>query len=144
MTDAAPEASDFNTKIIDEFRANEGRIGGPLAGTPMILVHHIGAKSGTVRVTPLACNPQPDGRLAIVASNGGSPAHPGWYYNLREHPDVLFGGMPFRAEIVEDEAERRRLWELADRVFPQYAVYREWAGKAGRVVPIVQLVPHHN
>ena len=58
-----------------------------------------------------------------------------------KHPDVVFGGLPFRAEIVEDEAERQRLWDLADRVYPQYADYREQAGKAGRVIPIVQLVP---
>src|SRR5208282_2868358 len=63
-------ASDFNTKIIEEFRANQGHVGGFLAGTPMILIHHIGARSGIERVTPLACNPQPDGRFAIVASNG--------------------------------------------------------------------------
>ncbi len=81
-------ASDFNANIIEEFRANQGRVGGPLAGTPMILIHHIGARSGIERVTPLACNPQGDGRLAIVASNGGSPAHPDWYYNLRAHPRI--------------------------------------------------------
>ena len=89
MTDTAPgEDSNFNTKIIEEFRANGGRVGGPLAGTPMILIHHIGAKSGAERVTPLAWNPQPDGRLAIVAANGGSPAHPDWYYNLMANPAI--------------------------------------------------------
>jgi deazaflavin-dependent oxidoreductase (nitroreductase family) len=96
MADTAPgEASDFNTKIIEEFRANRGRVGGPLASTQMILIHHTGAKSGTVRVTPLACNPQPDRRLAIVASNGGSPAHPDWYYNLKANPHYhCRGGYP--------------------------------------------------
>ena len=58
-------ASDFNTKIIEEFRANEGNVGGLLAGTPLILIHHIGAKSGIERVSPLACSPQGDGRFAI-------------------------------------------------------------------------------
>ena len=67
---ATSEANDFNTKIIAEFRANEGRVGGPLAGTPIILVHHTGAQSGMERVTPLAYSHQPDGRLAIVAANG--------------------------------------------------------------------------
>lgn len=80
-------------------------------------------------------------RVTIVASRQGAPQNPAWYYNLREHPDVLYGGLPFRAEIVEDEAERQRLWDLADRVFPQFADYREWAASAGRVIPIVQLVP---
>jgi deazaflavin-dependent oxidoreductase (nitroreductase family) len=78
--------------------------------------------------------------VTIIASKQGYREHPAWYYNLRKHPDVAFRGLPFRAEIVEDEAERRRLWDLADRVFPRFAVYRDWAAKAGRVIPIVQLV----
>ena len=80
-------------------------------------------------------------RVTIIASLRGWPKNPAWYYNLRKHPDVVFGGLPFRAEIVEDEAGRRRLWDLADRVYPQYADFREQAGKAGRVIPIIQLVP---
>ena len=80
-------------------------------------------------------------RVTIIASLRGWAQNPAWYYNLRKHPDVVFGGLPFRAEIVEDEAERQRLWELADRVYPQYAGFREQARKAGRVIPIVQLVP---
>ena len=84
----------------------------------------------------------PDGdRVTIIASLRGWPKNPDWYYNLRKHPDVVFGGLPFRAEVVEDEADRQRLWELADRVYPQYANFREQARKAGRVIPIVQLVP---
>jgi deazaflavin-dependent oxidoreductase (nitroreductase family) len=79
--------------------------------------------------------------VTIVASKRGLPRNPAWYYNLREHPDVAYGGLPFRAELVEDEAERQRLWELADRVFPEYADYRERAGKAGRAIPIFQLIP---
>ena len=55
--------------------------------------------------------------------------------------EVVYGGLPFRAHIVEEEAERQRLWQLADRVFPQFVQYREWAGKARRIIPIVQLVP---
>ena len=80
-------------------------------------------------------------RVTIIPSLRGWARNPGWYYNLREHPDVVYGGTPFRAEVVEDEAERERLWELADCVYPQYAAFREQAGKAGRTIPIVQLVP---
>jgi deazaflavin-dependent oxidoreductase (nitroreductase family) len=80
-------------------------------------------------------------RVTIVASLRGWPRNPAWYHNLRANPDVVYGGRPFRAEIVEDEAERRRLWELADRVYPQYAAFREEARRAGRAIPIVQLVP---
>ncbi len=78
-------------------------------------------------------------RVTIVASMRGLPRHPGWYYNLRAHPDIVYGGLPFRAKLVEDESERRRLWGLADRVFPEYGDYRERAGSAGRTIPIFQL-----
>jgi deazaflavin-dependent oxidoreductase (nitroreductase family) len=80
-------------------------------------------------------------RVTIVASKRGLPTHPAWYYNLRKHPDIVYGGVPFRAEMVQDESERERLWDLADRVFPQYADYRARAGKAGRIIPIFQLSP---
>jgi deazaflavin-dependent oxidoreductase (nitroreductase family) len=80
-------------------------------------------------------------RVTIVASKRGWPKNPAWYYNLRKDPDVVYGGLPFHAETVEDEAEQQRLWDLADRVFPQFADYREWAAKTGRVIPIVQLLP---
>ncbi|HEY2571981.1 MAG TPA: nitroreductase/quinone reductase family protein [Solirubrobacteraceae bacterium] len=79
-------------------------------------------------------------RVTIIASKRGWPENPAWYYNLRKHPAIVYGGLPFRAELVEDEAERRRLWELADRVFPEYVDYRERAAKAGRTIPIFQLV----
>jgi deazaflavin-dependent oxidoreductase (nitroreductase family) len=80
-------------------------------------------------------------RVTIVASLRGWPKNPAWYYNLRKHPNVVFGGLSYRAEIVQDEPERQRLWGLADRVYPQYADFREQAAKAGRVIPIVQLIP---
>ena len=80
-------------------------------------------------------------RVTIVASLRGWARNPDWYHNLRRHPDVVFGGLPFRAKIVQDEAERQRLWDLADRVLPQYAEFRAEASKAGRTITIVQLVP---
>jgi deazaflavin-dependent oxidoreductase (nitroreductase family) len=80
-------------------------------------------------------------RVTIIASLRGWSRNPAWYYNLRQHPDVMFGGLPFRAEVVQDEAEQQRLWALADRVYPQYAGFRAQARKEGRVIPIVQLVP---
>src|SRR3954463_16258401 len=114
LADSAADASnDFNSSIIDEFRANEGRVGGPLAGTPILLLHHIGAKSGIERVTPLACSPRGDGHYVIVASNGGAPTHPGWYHNLKANPmiEVEFGVERFmvRAELLEGAA-RDALW----------------------------------
>jgi deazaflavin-dependent oxidoreductase (nitroreductase family) len=85
---AVGEASDYNTGIIEEFRANGGRVGGMWEGTTLMLLHHIGARSKIERVTPVACSPQPGGRFAIWAANGGSPAHPNWYYNLKAHPEI--------------------------------------------------------
>jgi deazaflavin-dependent oxidoreductase (nitroreductase family) len=114
VADSAPGgASDFNTKIIEEFRASQGRVGGPLAGTTMILIHHIGAKSGIERVSPLACSLQGDGRFAIVASSGGSPAHPDWYYNLKASPriNVEVGTQAFTVLAEElDGTARAGLW----------------------------------
>jgi deazaflavin-dependent oxidoreductase (nitroreductase family) len=85
---AAGQASDYNTSIITEFRANGGRVGGMWTGTTLILIHHVGARSGTERVTPVACSPRGKGRFAIWAANGGSPRHPDWYHNLRAHPRI--------------------------------------------------------
>jgi deazaflavin-dependent nitroreductase family protein len=110
---------------------------GPLATA---LLESRGARTGQPRRNATLYFHDGD-RVTIIASKRGAPKHPAWYYNLREHPDVVFGGLPFLAEIVEDEAERQRLWDLADRVFPEYADYREQAGKAGRIIPIIQLVP---
>jgi deazaflavin-dependent oxidoreductase (nitroreductase family) len=80
-------------------------------------------------------------RVTIVASLRGWAKNPAWYHNLLKNPEVLFGGVAFIAKVVEDEAERERLWRLADRVYPPYADFREEAAKAGRVIPIVQLMP---
>lgn len=81
-------ASDYNTRIIEEFRVTGGHPGGEWAGTPIILIHHIGAKSGIERVTPLGYFPLGSDRFAIVASNGGSPVHPDWYHNLKANPRI--------------------------------------------------------
>ena len=113
MTNHKTAASDFNAKIIEEFRSNEGRVGGFLAGTPMILIHHIGAKSGIERVSPLACSPQADGRFAIVAADGGAPTHPDWYYNLKANPTIKVevGTQAFTALAEElDTTGRTELW----------------------------------
>ena len=106
-------SSEFNENVIAEFRANHGRVGGDLAGTPIILIHHIGAKTRTERVTPLAYSSQADGRLVIAASNGGSPTHPAWYHNLKAHPtiDVELGTETFTALAEEvTGAEHAELW----------------------------------
>ncbi|WP_169814793.1 nitroreductase/quinone reductase family protein [Nocardia crassostreae] len=77
--------------------------------------------------------------VVIAASNAGSATNPGWYYNLLANPDVVFGGAPMRATVVDNETERQRLWAIADRVFPAYISYRREAGRAGRTIPLVRL-----
>src|ERR1700679_276100 len=81
-------SSEFTDSVIAEFRANDGHVGGDLAGTPIILIHHIGARTRTERVTPLAFSSQADGRLVIAASDGGSATHPSWFHNLKAHPTI--------------------------------------------------------
>jgi deazaflavin-dependent oxidoreductase (nitroreductase family) len=139
MTDRKTGANDFNTKIIEEFRANEGRVGGPWAGTTLILIHHIGAKSGIERVTPLACSPQGDGRFAIVASNGGAPTHPGWYYNLTANPriKVEVGAQTFTVLAEElDGTARAELWQ---KLVAESPAIGEHQAKTTRQIPVVML-----
>jgi deazaflavin-dependent oxidoreductase (nitroreductase family) len=116
-----------------------GRLG---TGGPLVtaLLETRGARSGLPRRNATLYFHDGE-RVTIVASKRGWPTNPAWYYNLREHPHIVFGGLPFRAEIVASEDERQRLWDLADRVFPEYARYREQAHRAGRIIPIVQLIP---
>lgn len=110
---------------------------GPVASA---LLETRGARSGRPRRNATLYFHDGD-RVTIIASKRGEPKHPAWYHNIRRHPDVIFGSQPFRALVVQDEAERQRLWRLADQVFPQFAVYRRWADAAGRTIPIVQLLP---
>jgi deazaflavin-dependent oxidoreductase (nitroreductase family) len=139
MAPSTSAANDFNKKIIEEFRANEGRVGGLLAGTPMILIHHIGAKSGIERVTPLACTPLRDGRYVIVASNGGSPTHPSWYHNLKANPriEVEVGSQTFTVLAQElDDTARAELWLKLVAAAPALG---EFAAETRRQIPLFVL-----
>ncbi len=130
---------DYNSQIIAEFRANGGRVGGPWAGTTLILIHHIGARSGIERVVPLGYFPQGDGRYAIVASNGGSPAHPDWYYNLKAHPriNVEVGTQALTVLAEElDDAARAALWPALVARAPQLGKHQ--AGTT-RQIPVLML-----
>jgi deazaflavin-dependent oxidoreductase (nitroreductase family) len=140
MPDSATDGiNGSNDEIIAEFRANGGRVSGSLAGTPMILIHHIGAKSGIERVTPLACNPQDDGRIVIVASNGGSPTHPSWCYNLKANPriEVEVGTETFTVLAEEpDGTARAGLWPKLIAASPSIA---EFQAKTTRQIPLFVL-----
>ncbi|MBS1869543.1 MAG: nitroreductase family deazaflavin-dependent oxidoreductase [Actinobacteria bacterium] len=120
-------------------RLTRGRLGMGLI-LPTALLETRGARSGLPRRNGVIYFHDGE-RVTIVASKLGAPAHPAWFHNAVAHPDVLLGGVPLRAEVVEDEAERARIWALADRVFPPYAAYRERAARAGRTIPLVQLAP---
>jgi len=120
-------------------RATGGRVGMGLV-LPTALLETRGAKTGALRRNGVLYFHDSD-RVTIVASKAGAREHPAWFHNLRAHPEVTFGGVPMRATVVGDEAERRRLWALADRVFAPFATYRRDAAKANRTIPIVQLTP---
>lgn len=119
--------------------ATRGRLGFNLV-IPTALLETRGAKSGQLRRNVVIYFHDGE-RVTIVASKLGLPEHPAWFHNLVANPEVSFGGIPMRATVVSDEAERDRLWALADRVFAPYAVYRREAAQANRKIPIVQLGP---
>lgn len=140
MVDPAPgSAGEVNDKVIEEFRANQGWVSGPLAGTTMILVHHIGGRSGLERVTPLATSPQGEGRFAIVATNGGSPTHPHWYYNLKANPRIRVevGSETFTALAEElDDVARAELWPKLVAESPSVG---EFQARTTRRIPVFML-----
>src|ERR671938_55893 len=120
-------------------RLSGGRVGmGLLLPTALLETH--GARTGRPRRNGVIYFHDGE-RVTIIASKLGLPHHPAWFHNLRAHPDVKFGGRPFHAEVVHDESERARLWQLADRFFPPYADYSERAARTGRAIPTVQRRP---
>jgi deazaflavin-dependent oxidoreductase (nitroreductase family) len=144
MADTGPGGpSDYNAAIIEEFRANGGRVGGPWAGTTLILIHHIGARSGIERVTPLACSPQGEGRFAIWAANGGSPTHPAWYYNLKAHPGITVevGAQTFTVLAQElDDTARAGLWPSLVAEAPGLGQVQ---ARTTRQIPLFMLTRQH-
>ncbi|TMK23437.1 MAG: nitroreductase family deazaflavin-dependent oxidoreductase [Actinobacteria bacterium] len=134
-----PDVKDRNTKIVDEFRGNAGKVGGPFEGRPMILLHHKGAKTGTERCNPLVYQDLGDRRYAIFASKGGAPTNPDWYHNLLANPEatVEIGTGTFR--VVAHEAkgeERERIWAKQKKEMPGFADYEK---KTSREIPVIVL-----
>ena len=132
--------ADFNAQIIEEFRANDGRVGGMFEGGTLLLLHHTGAKSGKSRINPLGYLSD-NGRYVIFASKAGAPTNPDWYHNLKAHPNVTIEVGTDTIEVVASEAtgdERDRLYRTqADRV-PQFADYEK---QTDRVIPVIVLTP---
>ncbi|MBV8986917.1 MAG: nitroreductase family deazaflavin-dependent oxidoreductase [Acidimicrobiia bacterium] len=132
------ETNDWNDKIIDEFRANDGKLGGPFEGADMLLLHTWGAKTGAERVNPLAYQPLGDD-IAIFASKAGADTNPDWFYNLKAHPDVTIevgtDTVAARARVAEGE-ERERIWARQKEIMPGFAEYET---KTSRQIPVVIL-----
>jgi deazaflavin-dependent oxidoreductase (nitroreductase family) len=132
--------ADFNSQVIEEFRANGGKAGGIFEGMPLVLVHNVGAKSGRQFVTPLVYLADGD-RYVIFASKGGAPVNPGWYHNLKAEPNVSIEVGTDTLDAVAEEAtgeERDRLYGIQEAQQPQFA---EYATKTERKIPVIVLTP---
>lgn len=132
--------SDWNSSVIEEFRAKGGKVGGQFEGAPLLLLHTTGAKTGSERVNPVMYR-KIDGGYAVFASKAGAPSNPDWYHNLLANPRV-------RAEIgtetveltarVADSATRERIWAAHKSAYPGFADYER---KTTRQIPVVILEP---
>ena len=135
---------DFNEQIIEEFRANAGRVGGIFEGDTLLLLHHTGARSGRIRVNPLAYH-RDNGRYVVIASKAGAPTNPDWYHNLKAHPEVTIeagtqGGID-TIDVLASEVtgeERDRLYRVQAEQIPRFADY---AKQTDRVIPVMVLTP---
>lgn len=132
--------SDFNTQIIEEFRANSGKVGGGFEGMNLLVLHTTGARSGKVRLNPLVYQDL-GGPVAVFASNAGADTHPDWYHNIVANPEATMEigteTRSVRARIAASE-ERNRIWEQQKVDVPGFADYE--AG-TDRVIPVVVLDP---
>jgi deazaflavin-dependent oxidoreductase (nitroreductase family) len=132
------EVNDWNKKIIEEFRANGGKVGGNFAGRTLLLLHTRGAKSGEERINPVAYTTDDD-KLVVIASKGGAPSHPDWYHNIVAHPHltVEVGTETFEVDAaVTEDPERSRLYEKMVEVMPGFADYKV---KTTREIPVIVL-----
>lgn len=132
--------ADFNAQIIDEFHANDGRVGGMFEGIPLLLLHHTGAKSSKSRISPLVYQ-RDDGRYVVFASKAGAPTNPDWYHNLKAEPNVAIEVGTDMIDVMAVEAdaeERERLYRTQAQRAPQFAQYAE---QTERVIPVILLIP---
>lgn len=131
---------DWNSRIIEEFRSNNGKVGGPFAEMPILLLHTVGAKSGEPRIHPLAYQAL-DGKYAIFASYAGAPKNPAWFHNLTANPEVTVE-IEDRTETVVARIlggdERDRIWEQQKKLQPGFADYE---AKTDREIPVIVLEP---
>jgi deazaflavin-dependent oxidoreductase (nitroreductase family) len=134
-------SQEFNAQVIEEFRSNGGRVGGPFGGMPLLLLHHTGARSGKSRINPLAYQTD-GGRYVIFASKAGAPTNPDWYHNLKAHPQATIEVGTETIEVLAGEAtgeERDRLFHSQVERSPAFGDYEKKTG--GRVIPVIVLTP---
>lgn len=133
-------ANDWNDQVIAEFRANEGKVGGPFEGAPMVILTSTGAKTGKPHTNPLMYLPDGD-RVVVFASMGGAPDNPQWFNNLVANPDAEaeVGTDKFKVRAVVTEGEERdRLFEEQKKRYPQFGEY-ETKTRTIRTIPVVAL-----
>jgi deazaflavin-dependent oxidoreductase (nitroreductase family) len=136
--DSMADVNEFNRTLIDEFRANDGKVTGPFEGAPLLLLTTTGAKSGQTRINPVVYTRDGD-RLVIIASKGGSPTSPDWYHNLVANPTVTVEvpGDTFEAKAsVAQGEERERLFAAQAAAMPNFSDYQQ---KTTRQLPVVIL-----
>jgi deazaflavin-dependent oxidoreductase (nitroreductase family) len=134
------ELEEMNRGVIADFRANGGEVGGQHASMDILLLHNLGARSGRVRVSPLAYV-RDSGDMIVVASTGGGPNHPAWYWNLKAHPRVEVEVGPETVKVIASEVadeEYARLWALVTEAIP---VMLEYQNRTTRRLPIIRLAP---
>jgi deazaflavin-dependent oxidoreductase (nitroreductase family) len=132
--------ADFNLRIIDAFRANEGRIGGVFEGTPLLLLHHTGVRSGKERISPLGYLNE-DGRYVVIATNGGARDSPHWYHNLKAQPNVTIEVGVKKIDVVAHEATGEERESLFRTLAERFSQVGDYAQKAERVIPVMVLTP---
>jgi deazaflavin-dependent oxidoreductase (nitroreductase family) len=139
------EANNWNEKVIADFRANEGRVGGPFEGAPMVLVHHRGRRSGQEYVNPMMylAAERGDGSIYVFASKGGAPTNPDWYYNLTAAGagtiEIGTGTFPVTVRELHGE-EHDRIYAEQARRYPGFAEYAEKTAGV-RTIPVLELIP---
>ena len=132
------EMNEMNKRVIEEFRTNEGKVGGFFESATLLLLHTTGAKSGKEYINPLMTLKDGD-RYVIVASAAGAQNHPDWYYNIITNPEagVELGTETFRARATDiEEPERTELYATVSARYPNFIEYQD---KADRVIPVLTL-----
>jgi deazaflavin-dependent oxidoreductase (nitroreductase family) len=134
--------NDFNQRVVEEFRRNQGVVGGPFEGAPLVLLTTTGAKTGQARTHPVMAQVGDDGLLFVFASKGGAPTNPDWYHNLVANPavHVEFGTDSFDATAEPVTGDLRdEIYARQGAAFPAFSEYQQ---NTSRVIPVVALRRH--